>query len=177
MAARKPAKAAKPKATKPRAKAKPKAQAKELIAVLVGEEARPEAEKPKPAQDEKGRFVSGNVGGGRHKGSRNKLGEAFTDALLADFEKATAEGGKTQGEAVIAKLRDEDPAAYVRTIAMIMPKQVDVRVSEFEEMTDEQLDRRIQQLASVLEIGTGGNARGEKAPQGKKPPVSVPPVH
>ena len=34
--------------------------------------------KPKPAQDEKGRFVPGNNGGaGRPKGSRNLLGEAF----------------------------------------------------------------------------------------------------
>jgi len=35
---------------------------------------------PKP-----GRFLTGNSGGGRPKGSRNKLGEQFLEALVQDF--------------------------------------------------------------------------------------------
>jgi hypothetical protein len=42
--------------------------------------------KPKPEQDEKGRFVPGNNGGGgRPIGSRNQLGEAFIVDLYADW--------------------------------------------------------------------------------------------
>jgi hypothetical protein len=45
--------------------------------------------KPKPEQDEKGRFVPGNSGnGGRPKGSRNRLGEAFVAGLYADSDGA-----------------------------------------------------------------------------------------
>jgi hypothetical protein len=33
------------------------------------------------ARDEKGRFLTGNNGGGRPKGSRSKLGEEFIQAL------------------------------------------------------------------------------------------------
>jgi hypothetical protein len=40
--------------------------------------------KHKPQQDEKGRFLTGNSGGGRPKGSRNQLGEAFVADLYAD---------------------------------------------------------------------------------------------
>jgi len=44
--------------------------------------------KPKPEQDEKGRFIAGNSGnGGRKPGSRAKLGEAFVADLCADWEK------------------------------------------------------------------------------------------
>lgn len=34
---------------------------------------------------ETGRFLTGNGGGGRPKGSRNKLGEQFLEALAQDF--------------------------------------------------------------------------------------------
>ncbi len=47
--------------------------------------------KPKPAQDAKGRFLSGNSGGGRPKGSRNQLGEAFIADLYADWQANGAE--------------------------------------------------------------------------------------
>jgi hypothetical protein len=53
--------------------------------------------KPKPEKDEKtGRFVSGNIGGGRPKGSRNQLGEAFIDDLYAHW--------KIHGVAAIAEM-------------------------------------------------------------------------
>ena len=34
---------------------------------------------------ETGRYLTGNSGGGRPKGSRNKLGEQFLEALTQDF--------------------------------------------------------------------------------------------
>ena len=58
--------------------------------------------KPKPALDANGRFQTGNIGGGRQIGSRNKLGEAF----LADLQIAWQEHGKE----VIKKVIETKPA-------------------------------------------------------------------
>ncbi len=105
--------------------------------------------KPKPAQDEKGRFLSGNSGGGRPKGSRNQLGEAFVADLYADWQ---ANGAET-----IARVREERPQDYLKVIASILPKDVNVKVSPFENMSDEELDAAIAKLErdiAAVETGT-----------------------
>lgn len=58
---------------------------------------------------------SGNPAG-RPKGARSKLGEAFVDALLADWQK--------NGVDAIIKMRDEKAADYVKVIASILPKEL-----------------------------------------------------
>ena len=59
--------------------------------------------------------TSGNPNG-RPKGSKNKLSEDFIAALAADFER--------YGLYPIARVRRADPAAYLRTIASILPREV-----------------------------------------------------
>jgi hypothetical protein len=77
--------------------------------------------KPKPEQDEKGRFVPGNNGGaGRPKGSRNLLGEAFIDDLYAHWQK--------HGMEAIEKMYAKNPADYVKVVASILPKDVNTNV-------------------------------------------------
>lgn len=123
-----------------------------------------EDQKPKPEKDTAtGRFVTGNIGGGRNKGSRNKLGEAFLADMLADWQK--------NGVNVIQKVREEKPDVYLKTVASILPQQLNVKVSEWDEMTDEQLDQRIASLARALEleIGAGKTAGGEGAAKAGKP--------
>lgn len=90
-------------------------------------------------------FKPGNPG--RPKGSRNKLGEAFVEALHADFD--------AHGAQVIADVREKDPAAYVRVVASLLPKEFKIETTS--DLTDEQLDQRIRQLAAAigLEVGTG----------------------
>lgn len=94
-------------------------------------------------------FQPGNPG--RPKGSRNKLGEDFIAALYEDFQQFGAQ--------TIAAVRAEKPEAYVKVIASILPKEV--KVSTEVDMTDEQLDQRIRQLASILNLdirpSEGGN--------------------
>lgn len=60
---------------------------------------------------------SGNPAG-RPKGSRNKLSEAFLQALSDDFE--------TNGVEVIETLRVESPKDYVATIGRLMPKLMEL---------------------------------------------------
>jgi hypothetical protein len=69
-----------------------------------------------------GRFLPGNSGfGGRPRGSRNKLGEAF----LEDLRDSWIE----QGPRALARCAEEDPAGYCRIVASLMPKDIDVNVT------------------------------------------------
>jgi len=63
-------------------------------------------------RDERGRFLTGNCGGGRPKGARNKLGEQFLAALTADFEQ--------HGPAAIEAVRRIDPTGYLRIITALV---------------------------------------------------------
>lgn len=65
------------------------------------------------------KFKLGNPGGpGRPRGSRNKLSEAFIEAVCADFQK--------HGIAAIEAARAESPLGYVRMIAGLMPLKQEV---------------------------------------------------
>jgi hypothetical protein len=71
---------------------------------------------------ETGRFVSGNNGGpGRQRGSRNKLGEAFLTDVYESWQK--------HGRETLEQMRRDDPAAYVRLVANILPDKLDVGVT------------------------------------------------
>ena len=63
-------------------------------------------------------FKQGNPGGGRSKGARNKLSEAFIKALADDFIE--------HGEDAINRVRGEKPEAYLGTIAKLMPKLMEL---------------------------------------------------
>jgi hypothetical protein len=94
-----------------------------------------------PAKDsETGRFVSGNIGGGRAKGSRNKLGEEFIQKLYADFQE--------HGEATIVQVRTEKPDAYLKVIAGILPKEL--KITTENDLSDDQLIERIRQLDAAI---------------------------
>jgi len=79
---------------------------------------------------------------GRPKGSRNKLGEDFIAALAADFE--------THGIATIAKVRKEKPHEYVKVVAGILPKEMNIRATAVEELSDDELAAGIAALQSIL---------------------------
>jgi len=69
--------------------------------------------RPKPEQDAKGRFVAGNSGnGGRPKGTRNELSEAFIADLCENWRK--------HGVSVIDKIRVSQPVDYVKIIAAVV---------------------------------------------------------
>lgn len=73
---------------------------------------------------------------GRPKGSRNKLSELFISEMCADFME--------NGTDVIKRVRTEDPSAYAKIIASILPKQVEVsEVGAFGDMSEQQLDEFI----------------------------------
>jgi hypothetical protein len=94
-------------------------------------------------KDEKGRFLPGNSGfGGRPKGARNKLGEQFISDLYADWQK--------HGVDTLARVRDEKPDQYLKVVASILPKDLNVNINSMDDLTDEQLVQRIRSLDSAI---------------------------
>ena len=81
---------------------------------------------------------------GRMRGSRNRLSEAVTCALLRDFSK--------HGEKAIAKVRRTQPAAYLKCLVLLVPREHKVEQSNpLKAMTDEQLEAGIAALQDLLE--------------------------
>lgn len=96
------------------------------------------------------------VGPGRPKGSRNKLGEDFLKAMAEDFEQ--------HGKVAIEAVRAEKPDAYLKVIASILPKQIDLSVNEFDGMSDDQLRSAV--TAALRDLATLGIDLGTPASQG-----------
>jgi hypothetical protein len=84
---------------------------------------------------------SGNPAG-RKPGSRGKLSEAFLAALCEDFAE--------HGRETIERVRNEKPDAYLKVIASILPKQIDVTTDPFDGMSDEELVTMIRASEAAI---------------------------
>ena len=114
-----------------------------------------EPSKPAPAQDPgNGRFLTGNNGGGRPKGSRNKLGEDFLSALQQDFA--------VHGADTITKVREERPHEYLKIVAGLLPKELNVKTNAVEDLTDDELEAAIELLRRQV------NSRDDDVPPQSK---------
>ena len=94
---------------------------------------------------ESGRFLSGNSGGGRPKGARNKLGERFLDDLYALWQ--------SDGTEVLREARQDKPMEFAKMVAGLLPRELLLRKDPVDEMSDEE-------IADALEFLRGVVARG-----------------
>lgn len=125
------------------------------------------------AEKPRGRpFAPGNNANpkGRPKGSRNALGEDFLKALHEDFD--------SHGKAAIESCRTTDPVQYVKVIASILPKELNVKIDALEEMTDDELIERIHNLEHAVNaaLGREGKTDGGVQAQGGDAPAKVLPA-
>jgi Family of unknown function (DUF5681) len=101
---------------------------------------------PNQTGSNRGHFKPGQSGNpaGRPKGARSKLGETFLKALSEDFA--------TNGIGVIEAVRRERPHEYLKIIATILPRQM-----QLEDVTPK---RRAEDLTDdeLATIASGGNA-------------------
>jgi hypothetical protein len=85
--------------------------------------------------------------GGRAKGVRNRLSHTFLEALQKDFAE--------HGEEAIRICRIERPSEYVKIVAGLMPKELDITNNTLTEIDDTQLVEFIEyvrlQLAGRIE--------------------------
>ena len=100
------------------------------------------------------RFQPGNPG--KPKGAKHRLQEDF----VKDVQAAWEEKGK---EAITMMIADK-PGDFVKMVASLMPKDVTLNINDNSEMTDDELTRRIRDLAAQLSPfllnGTGDTATG-----------------
>ena len=92
--------------------------------------------------------VSGNPAG-RLRGSRNKLSEEVICALLRDF--------REHGQKAIAKVRRTQPAAYLKVLALLVPREHKVEYSTLKNWTDEELEAGIDLVKQMLESGAAAS--------------------
>jgi len=104
---------------------------------------------------------------GRLRGSRNKLSEAVVCALLRDFS--------MYGEKAIAKVRRTQPAAYLKILALLVPREHKVEHSNaIKDMTTEQIERGIELIKEM--IAKRDAAANAKVIEGEAMPSLPPPV-
>ena len=107
---------------------------------------------------------------GRPKGTRNKLGEAFVKAMHADFE---AHGAK-----VIETVRVEKPDQYLKVIASILPKELNVNTSALGDMSDDELVAVLSAMRSIADTVADTVARaGASEAESPEQATALRPVH
>jgi hypothetical protein len=89
------------------------------------------------------RFKPGQSGnpGGKPVGARNKIQADFIRELSEDFE--------IHGRSAIEAMRKTDPSGYVRTVAALLPKTIEVSTS-MDDLSDETIDRAILAVRSIV---------------------------
>lgn len=93
--------------------------------------------------DHKTRFSADKqpVKNGRPKESRDRLSRAFLTAMADDFE--------ANGVDAITKVRTEDPSTYVRVVASLQPKELEI-TNPMQSLTDDKLAEAIELLAAQI---------------------------
>src|SRR5262249_55539136 len=92
-----------------------------------------------------GKFAKGYSGnpGGSPEATRRLVNKAFLEALAADFRKG--------GPEAIARVRKQQPAAYMKICALLVPREMKLEHSGgVKAMTDEQLERSIEILKEMI---------------------------
>src|SRR5215475_11602282 len=92
-----------------------------------------------------GKFAPGYSGnpGGSLEATRRSFNKDFLLALAADFKK--------HGAAAIEKVRKQQPAAYMKICALLVPRDMQIEHSGgVKAMTDEQLERALAAVESLM---------------------------
>jgi hypothetical protein len=78
----------------------------------------------------------------RVRDGRGRLGGTFLDAVQADFG--------AHGAAVVARIREEKPEAYLKLVSSILPKVMNTAPGCMDGLSDEELIERIRALDAVI---------------------------
>jgi hypothetical protein len=107
--------------------------------------------------------VSGNPGGNRHR-TRHLLNQEFMQALLLNF--------RHQGKKAIEKVARNQPAVYVKILALLVPREMQVEhTNSIKQMTDEQIEQAIEAIQIMLAARAGEVA---KVIEGTAEPAALP---
>src|SRR5215510_15116736 len=101
-----------------------------------------------------GKFAPGYSGnpGGSLEATRRSFNKDFLLALAADF--------KRHGPEAIAKVRKQQPAAYMKICALLVPREMRLEhTGGVKAMTDEQIEQAIEAIQTMLEARAGDQAK------------------
>ena len=101
-----------------------------------------------------GKFAPGWSGnpGGSLEATRRSFNKDFLLALAADFKK--------HGAAAIEKVRKQQPAAYMKICALLVPREMKVeRSGGVKDLTDEQIEQAIEAIQTMLAARAGETAK------------------
>lgn len=117
---------------------------------------------PTPLPPEHSRFQEGQSGnpGGKPAGARNRLTARFLNDLAAHYEE--------HGVDAIDRLCADDPAGYVKVVAALCPKEIEMK-SPLQELKDDELLNAVRALESFLAT--------RLAPEGSDAPPVREPAH
>lgn len=123
-------------------------------------------------KDERNRFVKGTKGGpGRPKGSpRYELGQ--------DFVRDLHEAWKTKGQAAIETVITERPHEFLKVVAGILPKDINIKVDAMSEIDDAELAACLASLRALADTCSVEIARARAIEaEGAEPASDLRPVH
>lgn len=104
-------------------------------------------------------FKPGNPG--KPKGARHALTENFIKAMHESFVQ--------HGPETIETVRVEKPDQYLKVIASLVPKDVNLNVNNLDELSDAELAERVQSLAAQLApFLTGGTGNADEGAGGEE---------
>jgi hypothetical protein len=107
--------------------------------------------------------VRGNPHGNRHR-TRHLLNQEFMQALLLNF--------RHQGKKVIEKVARNQPAAYLKILALLVPRELKLEHSGgVKAMSDEQIEQAIEAIQIMLAARAGEAA---KVIEGTAEPAALP---
>jgi hypothetical protein len=92
-------------------------------------------------------------GSGRVKGARNKISTHFLEALAKDFEEF--------GHVAIIETRQDRPHEYLKIIASVLPKELDITENRLAEIPDDELESTIEHIRTQLAARLGRAERRE----------------
>jgi hypothetical protein len=105
----------------------------------------------------------------RLRGSRNKLSEEVICALPRDF--------REHGQKAIAKVRRTQPAAYLKVLALLVPREHKVEYgNSLKNWTDEEIEAGIDLIKQMLEsraVASGAVIEGTAEPVGMLGPAEL----
>src|SRR5262245_5576743 len=88
--------------------------------------------------------VSGNPHGNRHR-TRHLLNQEFMQALLLNF--------RHQGKKAIEEVARNQPAAYLKILALLVPREMKVEHSGgVKAMSDEEIEQAIEAIQNMLAV-------------------------
>src|SRR5262245_29796056 len=104
--------------------------------------------------------------GGRRRGARHRISTALLEAIGRDFEE--------HGEETVRITRVERPVEYLRIVASLLPRELEVTIGPLQEISDQELElliERAREQHRLIDITPTTGGREESEADGGPAPV------